>query len=175
MRRFVSVRLPRHHCDVQQDAAPALLVRVRSGGRDYEVLARVGPVEPGADEHFAVDADVCRERRWPACADVLHARYPRPFADAARWLADVTAAHPACRVAATPLAGGGWAVTDGTGVLLVRQVPPDGPLLASCLHAWLVAGYALRDIEDVHVLHHSDARACPADRAGSSDGGSYRR
>ncbi|MYS93060.1 MULTISPECIES: hypothetical protein [Streptomyces] len=152
MRRFVSVRLAPHELDVQQDTVAALSLRISSGGRHYDVLARVGPADRGADEHFAVDADACRERRWAEYADVLHAGRPRSPADAARWLVSVTAAHPACRVVAAPLAGGGWAVADGTRMLLVRHVPATRPLLASCLHAWLVAGLALRDIEDIRVL-----------------------
>jgi hypothetical protein len=152
VRRFVSVRLAPHRLGVRQDAVAALSLRIRSSGRHYDVLARVGPAERGADEHFAVDADACPERRWARYADVLHAGHPRPPAEAARWLAGVAAAYPACRVVAAPLTCGGWAVADGTTTLLARHVPVNRPLLASCLHAWLVAGLALRDIEDIRVL-----------------------
>ncbi|MEV7979195.1 hypothetical protein [Streptomyces sp. NPDC086519] len=170
MMRFVSVRLgaalpgPRA---LQRDAGPALLLRVRAAGRDYRVLARAGLTESGdplgadgttvaADEHFAADAGPRLQGRWWACADVLHDRHPRPFADTVRRLNDITAAHPGCRLAAAPLAEGGWAAADGTSrtvVRLARRVPPGEPLLASCLHAWLVAGHTLRDIEDIRLVH----------------------
>lgn len=167
--RFVSVRLRAALPDTrgpQRDAVPGLLLRIRSAEGDYNVLARGGPavsgVPPGTDgpvtgtdEHFAVDADMCTEVRWPACADVLHSRHPRPFADATLLLGDITATHPGCRLAAVPLTRGGWAVTEGTSrtvVPLAHRVPPEQSLLASCLHAWLVAGHTLRDIEDIHVL-----------------------
>ncbi|WP_369227151.1 hypothetical protein AB5J52_42235 [Streptomyces sp. R39] len=170
MMRFVSVRLgaalpcPR---TAQRDVEPALLLRIRAAGRDYRVLARAGLTGPGdplgadgtavaADEHFAADAGPRLQDRWWACADVLHDRHPRPFADTVRRLNDITAAHPGCRLAAAPLAEGGWAVADGTSrtvVPLAHRVPAGEPLLASCLHAWLVAGHALRDIEDIRLLH----------------------
>lgn len=131
------------------------------------MLARIGRTEPGdplgaegaaaaADEHFAADVCLLIEGRWSACADVLHDRHPRPFADTVRRLNDITATHPGCRLAAAPLAEGGWAVSEGrnrTVVPLAHRVPPGEPLLASCLHAWLVAGHALRDIEDIRLLH----------------------
>jgi hypothetical protein len=111
---------------------------------------------PGADEHVAAEAGPCPGIRWPVCADVLHDPFPRPYADAVRRLGDLTAAHPGCRLAAAPLTGGGWAVVDGTSRTvrsLAHRVPPDQPLLASCLHAWLVAGHTLRDIHDIRVVH----------------------
>ncbi|MFI5798091.1 hypothetical protein [Streptomyces sp. NPDC051677] len=164
--RFVSVRVraplpcPR---GPRRGTAPDLALRIRSAGSSYDVLARVGLMEPGpdgavagVDEHVALDVGLCPEARWPACADVLHERRPRPFADAARRLGAITAAQPGCRLAAAPLTGGGWAVTETTSrtvVPLARQVPPDEPLLASCLHAWLVAGHTLAEIEDVRVLY----------------------
>jgi hypothetical protein len=140
---------------------------MESTGREYDVLAWVGLSEPdtpgnadgpvaSTDEHVAVDADLCWQIPWSACADVLHDRHPRPFAEAALRLVNIRAAYPGCRLAAAPLTGGGWAVTEGTGrtvVPLARQVPPDQPLLASCLHAWLVAGHQLCEIEDIHVLY----------------------
>lgn len=167
---FVSVRLRASRpCPwaPQRDAVPDLLVRVRAEGRDYDVLARVGRTEPddllgtdgaaaAADEHFAADAGLCLRGRWSACADVLHDRNPHPFADTVRRLKAITAAHPGCSLAAAPLAEGGWAVTEGrnrTVVPLAHRVPSSEPLLASCLHAWLVAGHALRDIEDIRLLH----------------------
>ncbi|MFH0172825.1 hypothetical protein [Streptomyces cacaoi] len=167
--RFVSVRLraslPRPRGPRSAPAAD-LSLRVRAAGVDYDVLARVGLLEPGgrpgaggpvagADEHVAAEAGPCPGVRWPVCADVLHERLPRPYADAVRRLGGLAAAHPGCRLAAAPLTGGGWAVVDGTSrtvVPLARRVPADQPLLASCLHAWLVAGHALRDIEDIRVV-----------------------
>lgn len=170
MMRFVSVRLRASlPCQwaLQRDAVSGLLLRLREAGRDYYALALVGLTEPGeflgadwttaaADEHFAADAGLCLKCRWSACVDVLHDRHPRSFIDTARRLHDITAAHPGCRLAAAPLAEGGWAVTEGTAhtvVPLARWVPPDQPLLASCLHAWLVAGHMLRDIEDIRIVH----------------------
>ncbi|MFJ9566599.1 hypothetical protein ACIRQQ_42020 [Streptomyces fuscichromogenes] len=114
-----------------------------------------GPVA-GTDEHVAVDAGPGPQVPWAACADVLHDPCPRPFAEAALRLVDLRAACPGCLLAATPVTGGGWAVTEGAGrtvVPLAVHVPPDQPLLASCLHAWLVAGRPLCDIEDIHVLY----------------------
>ncbi|WP_262063891.1 hypothetical protein [Streptomyces sp. STR69] len=170
MMRFVSVRLRAslpYAWDPPRDTVPGLLLRVRSAGREFDVLAWVGLTKPGTpgdaddpvasvDEHVAVDAELCRQIPWSACADVLHDRHPRPFADAALRLVDIRAAYPGCLLAAAPLTGGGWAVTESTGrtvVSLARQVPPDQPLLASCLHAWLVAGHLLCEIEDIHVLY----------------------
>ncbi|MEU3782404.1 hypothetical protein [Streptomyces sp900129855] len=164
--RFVSVRVcapPPCPRGPRQGTAPDLALRVRSAGRSYDVLARVGRTEPGpgrplagVDEHVAAAVGPGPEARWPACADVLHERRPRPFAEAARRLGAITAAHPGCRLAAAPLTGGGWAVTEATGrtvVRLARQVPPDRPLLASCLHAWLVAGHTLAHIQDIRLLY----------------------
>ncbi|MFG3027857.1 hypothetical protein ACGFZJ_04835 [Streptomyces sp. NPDC048253] len=168
--RFVSVRLrvsPQGPRGPRGAPAADLSLRVRSAAGDHDVLARVGllaPGEPpggsgpvaGADEHVAAEAGPCPGIRWPVCADVLHDWFPRPYADAVRRLGDLTAAHPGCRLAAAPLTGGGWAVVDGTSrtvLPLAHRVPPDQPLLASCLHAWLVAGHTLRDIHDIRVVH----------------------
>ncbi|MGC0328397.1 hypothetical protein RKD23_001387 [Streptomyces sp. SAI-170] len=149
MRCFVSVLLTDHHRTA--DPGMDLVLLLRSSGRDYGLLARVGGDGPGTDEHLAVDAEACAEPWWSACADVLYGRHPRPLAVAARWLSALMAAHPGCRVGAVPLADGGWAVTDRSGLLLLRGVPADRPLLVSCLHGWLTAGRRLRDIEDVRV------------------------
>ncbi|WP_324785846.1 hypothetical protein [Streptomyces sp. H51] len=162
---------PPHAGIFRHDAVPDLWLRVRSAGRHYHLLAHVGRPTPAADgppydtddadgtddtdEHVA--AEVAPGSRWPAvCADVLHDRHPRAFADAARRLDDIAAAHPGCRLVAAPLAAGGWAVAGGrsrTVVPLAHRVRPDEPLLASCLHAWLAAGHTLEEIQDIRVLH----------------------
>ncbi|WP_394428855.1 hypothetical protein [Streptomyces sp. SGAir0957] len=147
-KRFVSVCSPAPRCPPRG----GFVVRIHTGRRIHDVLARVGPACPGADEHFAVDSDVCADPQWVECADVLHGRYPRPPAEAVGRLTDMVAAHPSCRVAAVPLVGGGWAVSDGTNVLSARQVAANQPLVASCLHGWLAAGRTLRDITDLRVL-----------------------
>ncbi|MFI9172750.1 hypothetical protein [Streptomyces lincolnensis] len=130
-----------------------------SAGSAYDLTARVGLAPtvstPVADEHLAADADGCRERHWLNCSDVLYAGCARSLADAVYWLTDLTAAHPGCRLAAAPLQEGGWAVLAGPGrraFLLARRVPADEPLLASCLHAWLVTGYGMHDLDDIRVL-----------------------
>ncbi|WP_405823756.1 hypothetical protein OG705_27585 [Streptomyces sp. NBC_00838] len=123
------------------------------------------------DEHFVVDVDVCRDGRLLDCADVLQGSRAHSVVDALRRLADLTAAHPACGIAAVPLAGtgggsGGWAVAGGSdrAVILVPYGPnPEYPkhsrrvkcrpypaagqraLLPSYLHAWLAAGRSLRE------------------------------
>lgn len=126
----------------------------RDGSRDD---VRRAPVV--VDEHFVVDVDVCRDGRLLDCADVLQGSRSHPVAGALRRLTDLTSAHPACGIAAVPLAGtgggsGGWAAAGGSdrAVILVpygRYGPylPTGQrsLLPSCLHAWLVAGRSLRE------------------------------
>ncbi|MFI1562774.1 hypothetical protein ACH4ZX_06815 [Streptomyces sp. NPDC020490] len=181
--RIVSVRLetPRPHAGTvrRHDAVPDLWLRVRSAGRHYDLLARVGRTAPaaddpsddtddtddmgdmgatgGTDEHVAAEAALRPGSGWPAvCADVLHDRRPRAFADAARRLDDIAAAHPGCGLVAAPLTAGGWAVAGGrtrTAVPLAHRVRPDQPLLASCLHAWLATGHTLGSIQDIRVLH----------------------
>ncbi|WP_050375162.1 hypothetical protein [Streptomyces acidiscabies] len=127
-------------------------LRIRAGGRTYGLMARIGTAGPGEDEHFAVDVDRCGESRWRDCADVLYSRHPGSPPAAVRRAAEILAAHPACRVAAAAVRGGGWAVTDGTAALLIRQQPPHQPLLVSCLHAWLAAGHSLDSVERVFTL-----------------------
>ncbi|MER6628583.1 hypothetical protein ABT301_10115, partial [Streptomyces sp. NPDC000987] len=171
---WVRPEAPRPHAGIfRHDAVPDLWLRVRSAGIHYHLLARVGRTTPAADgppydmeatdatdatdEHVAAEAVLRPGSRWPAvCADVLHDRHPRAFADAARRLDDIAAAHPGCRLVAAPLAAGGWAVAGGstrTAVPLAHRVRPDQPLLASCLHAWLAAGHTLGSIQDIRVLH----------------------
>ncbi|WP_105969448.1 hypothetical protein [Streptomyces geranii] len=162
MRRLVTVsvtaRRPAPPPAPCPDPPRALLLRGISAGRVHEFTVWAGGADStratGADEHLAADADTCREHRWLSCSDVLYASRARPSPAALRWLTDVTAAYPGCRLAAAPLAEGGWAILDGTGrspVLLAPRVPPDQPLLASCLHAWLVTGHEVRDLRDIHM------------------------
>ncbi|WP_433341290.1 hypothetical protein [Streptomyces sp. CA-253872] len=119
------------------------------------------------DEHLVVDVDDCRVASLPDCADVLLGSRALPVRGALRRLAALTSCHPACGIAAVPLAGAGgagvrgggalgangWALTDGAGrpVVLVpplHRLPCRGDagarLLPSCVHAWVVAGRPLR-------------------------------
>ncbi|GGS83332.1 hypothetical protein [Streptomyces cinerochromogenes] len=166
MSGHVVVRLltdvPAPHAGTVPGTMPVLRLSMGPAGGGGDVVAEAGPVrwgsaagrylpDPTADEHFAVDADTCAERRRLDWADVLYGRLPRPPAAAARWLAEVTARHPACALAAVPVTDGGWmavagAAGRGTPTVLAGTVPPDQPLLASCLHAWLVRGHALADL-----------------------------
>lgn len=168
MRRLVTVAVRRPappselRCEAppqRTDPACALVLQGKSAGRLHEFTAWVGRTDNaganGPDEHLAADADACREHRWLSCSDVLYTSHVRPSADALRWLTDVTATYPGCRLAAAPLAEGGWAILDGTrrrAALLAPEVPADQPLLASCLHAWLVAGHEVRALHDIRVL-----------------------
>ncbi|MEE4491407.1 hypothetical protein [Streptomyces sp. BE230] len=113
------------------------------------------------DEHFVVDVDACRDGALLDCADVLQGSRALPAARALHRLACLTSAHPACGIAAIPVAGaggaGGWALARGSdrGAVLVTYIPSiPGPrrqgsseqsLLPSCMHAWLVAGRSLRE------------------------------
>lgn len=112
------------------------------------------------DEHLVVDVDTCRDGSLLDCADVLQGSRAHSSADALRRLADLMTAHPACGIAAVPLAGagaggsGGWALADGydRSVVLVPHGPrrpqegsAEQSLLPSCVHAWLVAGRSLRE------------------------------
>lgn len=168
MRRLVTVavRRPAPPSELRSEAplqrtdpACALVLQGTSAGRLHEFTAWAGCTDDtratGGDEHLAADADACLEHRWLSCSDVLYTSRVRPSADALRWLTDVTTAYPGCRLAAAPLTEGGWAMLDGTrrrAVLLAPRVPADQPLLASCLHAWLVAGHEIRTLHDVRVL-----------------------
>lgn len=142
--------------------ADGLHARVRLGAGTRNNVRRASDV---IDEHFVVDVDVCREGRLLDCADVLQSGRPHRVVDAVRRLTDLTSAHPACGIAAVPLAGtggdpDGWAAVGGSdrAVVLLPHPPhsahpplsphsADGqwPLLPSCLHAWLVAGRSLRE------------------------------
>ncbi|MFF3486527.1 hypothetical protein ACFYXC_25095 [Streptomyces sp. NPDC002701] len=134
-----------------------LTLRGTSAGRVHVFTAVVRAVDArgtaATDEHFAADAD--RERALLGCADVLFTSRSRPLGAARRWLTDVTGAHPGCRLAAAPLAEGGWAILGDAGrqaVVLAPRVPGDQPLLASCLHTWLVAGHDVRSLQDIRVV-----------------------
>ncbi|NED91133.1 hypothetical protein G3I76_65000 [Streptomyces sp. SID11233] len=121
-----------------------------------------GDCPPFIDEHLVVDVDACRDVSLLDCADVLQGSRTRSVLDALRRLAELTSAHPACGIAALPLAdagngagvASGWAVAGGSdrSVVLVRCGPhplyrasAEPSLLPSCLHAWLVAGRSLRE------------------------------
>ncbi|MFG3009149.1 hypothetical protein ACGFZB_01555 [Streptomyces cinerochromogenes] len=166
MNGYVVVRLltdvPASDARTVPGTVPVLRLSMGPARGGWDVVAEAGPVrqgstagryppDPTADEHFAADAETCAERLRLDCADVLYGRLPRPPAAAARWLAEVTARHPACALAAVPLTDGGWmavagAAGRGTPTVLGGAVPPGQPLLASCLHAWLVRGHALTDL-----------------------------
>lgn len=100
------------------------------------------------DEHFAVDADTCADRRSAACADVVAASLPRPEGEARRRLEGLLADHPGAALRAVALAGGGWAVACAglpPGLTVGRGTGRGGAwqhhrLVPSCLHAYLVAG-----------------------------------
>ncbi|MEV8547184.1 hypothetical protein [Streptomyces sp. NPDC051572] len=164
MRHLVTVALRRATAPSapsrREDPASALTLRGTSAGRVYTFTALAGFVRTAGasdtDEHFAVDADVCRERRLLSCADVLYASRARPSTAAVCWLTGVTAAFPGCRLAAAPLAEGGWSVLDSASrraVFVGLRVPGDRPLLASCLHTWLVAGHEVAVLQNIHVVH----------------------
>lgn len=96
------------------------------------------------DEHFAVDADRCRQAGWLRCADVLYGSRCRPWDEASAWLARVMAAFGACGLAASTLGGGGWAVQSGIGRRPIYIAAGCGrAAVASCLHGWMVAGGSL--------------------------------
>ncbi|MFF3173937.1 hypothetical protein ACFVQ0_15050 [Streptomyces sp. NPDC057900] len=166
MRHFVVVEsgpLPdvlRARCtDASAGAPPRSADRVPTPG---PVPSGFGEFPSFIDEHLVVDVDACRDGSLLDCADVLQGSRTRSVLDALCRLAELTSAHPACGIAALPLAdarsgvGGasGWAVAGGSdrSVVLVRcgPCPPyraslEQSLLPSCLHAWLVAGHSLRE------------------------------
>ncbi|MEU3027049.1 hypothetical protein ACPCBC_01595 [Streptomyces incarnatus] len=150
---------------------PVLRVRMGAAGSGTELIAEAGHVRSGAraltegDEHFAVNAEAAPENRRLACADVLYGVRPRPPASAARWLTRVAARHPSCALAAVPLSGGGWLALAGSAAggrgggprVVAEAVGPDQPLLASCLHAWLVEGRSLAELAYVRPLRQAAA------------------
>ena len=168
MRRLVTVSVCRTtapavsypNTPLRTDTASVLMLRGTSAGHvygftamtDFAATARASEI----DEHFAIDADVCHERRWLGCADVLYASRTRSPAEGVLWLTNITATYPGCRLAAAPLKEGGWAVLDSVSrraVYVAFRVPWDQPLLASCLHAWLVTGRAVRTLQHIHTVH----------------------
>ncbi|MFR9787751.1 hypothetical protein ACL07V_03580 [Streptomyces sp. MB22_4] len=171
-------------------AGPVLRVRMGSAGSGAEVIAEAGRVRSGSravpegDEHYAVNAEAALENRRLACADVLYAVRPRPPAAAAHWLTRVAARHPSCALAAAPVTGGGWlALTGSAGGgrgggprVVAGAVGPDQPLLASCLHAWLVRGRSLAELAYVRPLRQGTgdgptaAGACAHSRRRASAG-----
>ncbi|WNI14732.1 hypothetical protein [Actinacidiphila sp. ITFR-21] len=148
-------------------AAPALSVAVRTPSGGVLLRATAGAARPGGprvlDEHFVVDADVHREQRWLDCADVLCGSRTRGAGDAAGWLRRIAAGRSGCRMAAVPLAKGGWAVLD-TARQQVTVLPVDTPrgqwLWPSCLLGWLTAGGSLQELASVRPAYHSPAGPC---------------
>lgn len=161
LRRTTAASAARPEAPVRRtDPASVLTIQGSSAGQAHRLTATAGCAETAtasdADTHFAADADACGERRWLRCADVLYAGRTRPPTEAVRWLTAVTAAFPGCRLAAAPLAEGGWAVLDSASpraVFVALQVPGNRPLLASCLYAWLVTGHQVRDLLNIRVVH----------------------
>lgn len=115
------------------------------------------------DEHLVVDVDACRDGSLMDCADVLQGSRAHSVGGALHRLAELTSAHPACGIAAVPLAGAGgasgWALAGGSdrsavvvphGPYLPYQASAERSLLPSCLHAWLVAGRSLREWPYAH-------------------------
>jgi len=99
------------------------------------------------DEHFAVDVDQCRAIRWLRCADVLYGHRRRTWQEAVVWLGQVTAAFGSCRLVATALGGGRWAVQAGVGGSPVCVAAGSGEAaVVSCLHGWMVAGGSLDEL-----------------------------
>lgn len=102
------------------------------------------------DEHFAVDADRCRQDRWLGCADVLYSCRVRSPAEVGAWLAGITAAFGSCRLAATAMGSGRWAVQSGAGrPPMCIGAQSDDAAVVSCLHGWMVAGGSLDQLGPV--------------------------
>ncbi|MYU03606.1 hypothetical protein GTY81_06780 [Streptomyces sp. SID8366] len=171
-------------------AGAVLRVRMGTAGSSAEVIAEAGHVRAGTgalpegDEHCAVNAEAAPENRRLACADVLYGTRPRPSASAARWLTRLAARHPSCALAAVPLAQGGWLALAGPAgrgrgggpLVVAAAIGPDQPLLASCLHAWLVEGRPLAELAYVRPLRQvaaggrTAAGACAHSRRRASAG-----
>lgn len=147
------------------------VLRARCVNESFSVRLSLADRVHGAsviDEHLVVDVDVCGDGSLLDCADVLQGSRTHSVADALHRLAELTSAHPACGIAAVPLAGTGvassWALAGGAdrSVVLVPygadrpyQAPAEQSLLPSCLHAWLVAGRSLREWPNAHAAPFS--------------------
>jgi hypothetical protein len=96
------------------------------------------------DEHLSARLVPGRPGGWAECADVLVGHHPvAGVAPAAALAARALRRHPGCLLVSVPLAGGGCvALRRGGRPLLVSGTGlgrPEQALLASFLHAWLVA------------------------------------
>lgn len=117
------------------------------------------------DEHFAVDADRCRQSALLRCADVLYGSRGRCWDEAVAWLAQVTVVFEGCRLAASPLGEGRWAVQGGAGGSPVRIAAGcEQSAVASCVHGWMVAGGLLHELAADPC--GAQPRAALTDRAG---------
>ncbi|MFJ9027436.1 hypothetical protein ACIRQP_02740 [Streptomyces sp. NPDC102274] len=142
------------------------VLHARCADASFEVRLSHADRDHGAaviDEHLVVDVDACQDGSLLDCADVLQGSRAYSVVDALRRLAELASAHPACGIAAVPLAGAGgasgWAVAGGSdrSVVLVPygphrpyQASAEQSLLPSFLHAWLVAGRSLRELPYAH-------------------------
>ena len=164
VRCFVSVELLDAAPSLADTAAPsgepavALSLAVRAPHREAVLRASAGASQPGGpevlDEHFVVNADGSHPPRWLDCADVLYSSRVRSTEAASRWLFGIAAARNECRIAAAPLARGGWAVLDPTGkqVALIPVAAPGREwLLPSCLLGWLTAGGTLDELTSAQL------------------------
>ncbi|MGW6744974.1 hypothetical protein ACWGDX_30265 [Streptomyces sp. NPDC055025] len=178
MNRFISVELSEHGdeshqsesrrkigCRLRDPDVPALTMTIVTATGTYVAVASALPhalLNAGSvDEHLAVDLDAGKAQSQLDCADVLHGSRPQPTAEALRRLTAVTAAHRGCLLAAIPLIGGGWAVMTSEDLCLVTcrttrsSTRAEQSLFPSCIHAWLVAGHSLRELESATVVLHS--------------------
>ncbi|MYS19194.1 hypothetical protein GA0115240_10614 [Streptomyces sp. DvalAA-14] len=144
--------------------APALSLAVHTPSGDVVLRATEGAARPEGrqvlDEHFVVNADAHHEQRWLDCADLLLGSRARPVGDAIGWLRAISAGRAACRMAAVPLAKGGWAVLDTARqqVTLLPVTTPRGQWLwPSCLLGWLTAGGSLHELMSAKPAYHSPA------------------
>lgn len=134
----------------------ALVVAARSAARprddSHGRCDWLGEYDSITDEHLAADLDSHRAGAALACADVLYSRRAGPTAEILRRLDDVRHRYPGCGLAAAPVGSDAWAVSYGRGgsaVIPVRGISPHDSLIASCLHAWLVAGHLPGVLEDL--------------------------
>ncbi len=140
--------------------ATGIAVGIDAGSRRWRYIVCRRPLRRAVDVHVAVDADRCREERWLACADVLHGERLRSWPQAVAWLTEQLARYPGCRLAATPVASGGWLLAENGDV--PRELPRApagrrwpawyGGLVVSCLHGWLADGHHLAELTAVTPL-----------------------